>query len=411
MADTIAAPVPAAAPTLYHNRGFLILVGGQFVSRAGDALLSLAAVWLVLELTGNNPLASGAALAFEFLPYALFGLIAGVLVDRWNRVRTMAVADAVRGVVLLAVPLLHRIDALHVWHIFAVMFVLSSLGRLFTPARMALLPDLVRPEQLVRANAISEGAGQVAWVLGPALGGVLVAVMGAVNIFYLDAASFLISSLSVLLIRVRHAAAPVPRTSMWQEAMGGVRYMRTTPVLAAVALLSLVGTLAFAPVPALLPVLVRGEFGGNARVFGALMACFFLGSVAGSGVVGRGGARLHRGRLLAGGIAGLGAAILALAAAPMAVPAGGALAVLGAFAAGFNVAEYSLLQQSTPPELRGRVFALANMMSQLLRPPGVIAAGLLAGAAGVRVSLAVMALTALAAGAAGLFNRALRETR
>lgn len=388
----------------------MLLVGGQFVSRAGDALLSLASVWLVLELSGNNPLVSGVALAFEFLPALLFGLLAGALVDRWDRRRTMIVADLLRGVFLPVIPLLYAAGALHVWHIVALGFALSSLGRLFNPARQAILPDLVPADRLTRANAIFEGANQAAWIIGPALGGVLIALIGAANVFYLDAASFLVSVLSIALIPVRHTARPAGGR-LWSEALGGLRHVRATPILAAAWLLSVATTFSFAPVPALLPVLVRGEFGAGARVYGAVMACFFVGAVVGSLVVARRGAGLHRGRALLAGILGVGVLTLALAIAPTVVAAGVVLALLGAITSAFNVADYTLIQQQTPAELRGRVFAFANMASSSFRPASLLLAGAIARVYGVRFSLGLLALVALIAGLGAIRGRALRETR
>ncbi len=411
MTNVLTRPTPTAAPSLYHNRGFMLLTASQFISRAGDALIAIASVILVLDLTGNNPMAAAGALAFEFIPFLLFGLVGGVLVDRWDRQRTMVVTDAARGALLLLVPVVYAAGALEVWHIYAASFALSSLGRLFTPARQAVLPDLVEPSQLTRANAIVEGTGQAAWVLGPALGGMLVAVIGAAGVYYLDAVSFFISAAAMLLIRVPATARAAKSASLWGEAMGGVRFVRGTPVLAAAIPISVAATVAFAPVPAMLPVMVRGDLASGAQTLGLLMACFFLGSVAGSAVAARAGDRLHRGRMLMIGVLGVGLSACALAAAPTAVAAAVALALLGGLAALFNVAEYSLLQQQTPAELRGRVFAVAGLSAQLLRVPALIAAGLIAGTAGVRVALAVLAIIALGAGAIAAANRALRDTR
>jgi MFS family permease len=401
----------SAAPTprsLLHNRGFMALITGQFVSRAGDALFSLASVWLVLDLTNNNPLASSAALAVEFLPYLLFGLVAGAYVDRWDRRRIMIAADTLRGVVTLAVPLLAALDALRVWHVFAVSFLLSSFGRLFQPARQAVIPDLVDASQLVRANAIIEGTGQAAWIAGPALGGVLVALVGAANVYCLDAASFFVSAATLLLVRPR----PHPRAraggSLRQELLDAVRYVRERAILRTTLLVGIVGLVAFAPVPALLPVLVRGAFGAGSRELGALMACFFAGSVLTSVGIARVGEHLHRGWALAGSLGTVGIGTLVLALAPSLTLAGLMLLVLGGGAALFNVAEYSIFQAETVPELRGRVTALANVTSQAVRPPILIGAGAIAGLADARAALALLAGAALLAALGGVTSHALR---
>ena len=404
---------PSAPPVvpLARNRAYMTLIAGQFVSRAGDALLSLASVWLLLDLTNNNALVSTGALAFEFVPYLLFGLIAGVAVDRCDRRKTMIGADLLRGAIVLLVPLLHAAGALRVWHIFLVLFLLSSLGRLFNPARQALMPDLVAPGQLVRANAIAEGSGQAAWIVGPTVGGVLLGEIGAVNLFALDAASFFVSAVSLAFVPMRTAAGRARTAGLWGEALGGIRHVRATPVLGVALAVSLGGTVAFAPVPALLPVLVREDFAAQSRAFGVLVACFFAGAVAGSTVLARRGARLHRGRTLAVSVFGAGIATTALATAPSVVVAAVVLALLGGLAAGVNVAEYSLLQTETPPELRGRVFAVANVATQCLRPPALIAAGLIADRTDARTALGAMAVAAILPGAAALPARALRGAR
>ena len=397
-------------PALSGNRDFLTLIAGQFVSRVGDGLYSLAAVWLVLELTNNNPLASSAALAFQLLPVLLFSLVAGVLVDRWDRRLTMAVADGIRAPLVLTVPALYAAGRLEVWHIYAVSFVLTSIGRLFTPARQALLPDLVAPGQLVRANAIAEGSNQAAFIFGPALAGLLAAVIGVANVIYLDSVTFALSAVSLLMIRTTRRPTPVARGQWWQEAAGGLRHLRATPVLAAALALATAGNLAFAAGPALLPVLVRGLLGGDARVYGALLASFFVGAVAGSAVLGRLAARVHRGRVLLMGLSTVGFATLAVSAAPTAVWAAGALLVLGAAASTFNVAYYSLMQERTPRDLRGRVFAATELVSQCLRPLAILLAGLLAARTDARIGIAAFAVAALAAGLLGITGRTLRQT-
>lgn len=403
--------VHAAAPSLWQNRGFLIFLGGRFVSRAGDALFSLASVWLVLDLTGNNALAGGTAAALEFVPYLLVGLLGGVLADRWDRRRTMAAADLVRGVLLLVIPVLAAAGALAVWHIFMLIFALSCLGRLFSPARQALVPEIVEHGQIVRANALVEGSGQAAWVLGAAVGGVLVSVVGAANVFYIDAATFFCSAVTLLLIHPRFRQAVSPRHGIWKEAVHGVRYVRDTPVLAAGVLVSLVGVAAFAPVTVLLPVLVRRELDGGSRAFGVLMALFFVGSVAGSALVGKIGRRLHRGRTIIAGMGVLGVAIAGVGLSPSPAVAGSMLLLLGGVAAAYNVAQVSLRQQETPPELRGRVFAVAEMISQAARPLALLVAGGVASLIDVRTTLVLLAALAGVAAVMGAMHPALRQTR
>lgn len=410
MTHAAAASPPGTAP-LWRNRPFLLLVTGQFISRAGDALQGLASIWLVLELTDNNPLAAGVAGAIEFLPFLLFGLAGGVLVDRWDRRRVMAGADLLRALLLIAIPALHAAGRLEVWHIVLVGFLLSSLGRFFLPARQALLPDLVGEEHLTRANALSEGAAQVAFIAGPAAGGILLAAFGAVNLFTIDAVTFLISGISVLLIRVTAGRGPRAPRGLIAEAREGWAHVRRTRIFLTVGMLSIAGTVAFAPIPVLLPLMVREHLGGSSRMFGVLQACFFVGAVAGSVVIARKGKKLHRGQALVTAMLAIGLIILAMAGAMTAVILAIMLALLGAIVSAFNVSEYALLQELTPADLRGRVFALANVTAQAPRIPVLVLTGLLAGSMGVRATLVMMAAAALIAGAIAMADSRLRETR
>ena len=394
-----------------HNRPFLLLVTGQFVSRAGDGLWAVGALLIILDLSGNNPITTGFALALDIVPYLLFGFLGGVLVDRWDRRTMMMLADIERGVVLVLAALLLASGSLTLWHMVVAMLLVSSLGRLFTPARQALIPDLVEKDDLVRANAVLEGSGQAAMILGLSSAGFLAALWGNQVLLLLDAATFFISALSVVGLRVHAARAARPPTTLWQDSRGGLAVVRDWRLLRLMLLLSVVGAMTFQPVPLLLPLLVRGEMGSGAREYGLLSACFFAGSVAGSAIIGKIGAKLHRGRAMLVGFALLAAGVIGLGLAPWAAVAGAALLTIGGAASVYNIAEFSLLQQLTKPELRGRVIALANLSGQAARPVALLLAAGVSSQLGTRVSLLTMSTFALIAVFCGGLTKEVRDQR
>jgi MFS family permease len=141
------------------------------------------------------------------------------------------------------------------------------------------------------------------------------------------------------------------------------------------------------------------------------MALFFVGSVAGSALVGKIGRRLHRGRTIIAGMGVLGVAIAGVGLSPSPAVAGSMLLLLGGVAAAYNVAQVSLRQQETPPELRGRVFAVAEMISQAARPLALLVAGGVASLIDVRTTLVLLAALAGVAAVMGAMHPALRQTR
>ncbi len=249
-----AAPAPARATflTVLRNAGFRNLWLGQIISQIGDYFVFLA-LMVVVSGFQSDAAATTSALAglgvSMTLPRLLFGVLAGVFVDRWDRRRTMLVSDLVRvGIALAFIP---AILAQELLLIYALAFALSAIGTLFVPAKGALIPWLVPDEQLTAANALSQTSQMLAQFAGPALAGATFAAVGSGNqwiAFAIDGVSFLVSALAIWLIRVpRTNSMPIvaPRSEtpgaavrqVWRELLVGLRALvlnRTIATLAAV---------------------------------------------------------------------------------------------------------------------------------------------------------------------------------
>ena len=180
---------------ILRNRDFGLLWLAGLVSYAGDFALIVALPLHIYSVTGST-LATAAAFAASFLPGVLFGSIAGVFVDRWDRKRTMVVTHLLRAIVLL--PLLVAPDNLGL--LYAVAAAQGTMGLFFAPAEGALLPTLVGKDRLVAANAMNALNDNFGRLIGPALGALLYATSGIAGVALVDAATYVVGALLIGLI-------------------------------------------------------------------------------------------------------------------------------------------------------------------------------------------------------------------
>jgi DHA3 family macrolide efflux protein-like MFS transporter len=243
------------------------------VSQVGDYFAILALMVVVAGFTENNAqvttYVSGLMIALT-LPRLLFGVLAGVFVDRWDRRRTMIVSDLVRSVVtLLMIP---AFLTKNLWAIYVLAFTMSTFATLFNPAKGALLPLLVSKEQLVSANSLSQTSMMMAGFVGPALAGPIFAVFGPWVAFVFDSFSFLVSAVAIWAIRMPKAEPAVEQTTtdetevsplrrVWQELIEGLRALFLNRVMAVVSLVFAVTMLGVGALNVLWVAFLRVNFG------------------------------------------------------------------------------------------------------------------------------------------------------
>jgi len=223
---------------------------GQTISNLGSSITLFALPLLVYKLTGSA-LNLGIATAAEFLPYLLFGLILGAWTDRVNRKRMMIGTDIGRALIIASIPLLAAFGTLTVWWIYVVGFVHATLTICFEAGQFAAIPSLVNRDDLVTANGRIQASYSGASVLGPLLAGVLVTVLPLAALLLIDAFSFLLSSFSLVLIRISfNTGEKRAPTSIRSDVVEGLRYVLSHPVLRNIsimmALVNFVGTTTYA---------------------------------------------------------------------------------------------------------------------------------------------------------------------
>src|SRR5688500_14629302 len=213
--------------TILRNQNFRYLWLGQIISQMGDYFAFLAIMVVVgtfsQDVGETTQQVSGVMIATA-LPRLLFGVLAGVFVDRWDRRLTMLVSDLVRPALTLA--MIPAFMNKNLWLMYALAFALSAVGTFFNPSKGALIPKMVPPEHLTAANALSQTSMTMAFVVGPALAGATFYLLGAGNewiAFVLDAGSYLVSAFAIWLIRMpKEDTKPAVQTETEGSAIGKV---------------------------------------------------------------------------------------------------------------------------------------------------------------------------------------------
>ncbi|MFZ3498335.1 MFS transporter [Streptomyces sp. 5.8] len=384
--------------------GFGRLWTAQTVSSLGDGVMHAALPLIALTLT-RDPMALAVVTAVGTLPWLLFGVLGGALVDRWDRRRTMWVADAGRAVLLVIPVAAAVLDVLSIPLLAAVAFLLGLGGLFFDTAATAYLPDLLGrdPALLERANSRLRGTQTAAsGFAGPPAGSALLALGRAVPLLA-DALSFAVSALLVRSLPALPAPVrPEARESLLRQARAGASYVFKDRLLLGLALRPAVGNIAFLAVETVLALFAHDRLGIDTFGFGLLLTAEATGGLLGAGIASFLGRRLGTGTALTCTAAVEGLAILGLAVAPNPYVAGLALAVCGAGMGATMVLAPSLRQAIVPAHLMGRVASTSRMLAMCAAPFGAFLGGWLATSYDIRTPLyaaagLLLAMTAITA--------------
>ena len=389
--------------SLRKHRNYRLFFAGQLVSLTGTWMQRIAQAWLVLSLT-HSAFAVGVLALAQFLPFTVLGLFAGVVVDRLDARRTVLATQTASILLAAGLAAIALAGAAEPWHVYAIAALHGSVQVLDAPARQALTYRMVGPDELPNAVALNSSLFNASRILGPALGGAIIATAGVGFCFALNAASFLAVLAGLLAIRAGelHPVERGERPTLLRGTREGLAYARRSPrVLVTLFVVLMLSTFCF-NFNVLLPVLAKQTLHGGPAVFGALSACFGAGALLGAlFAAGIGRASLQALLLGTTGFAGL-----QLVLAPVHSALGCAL-LLFAIGACFTVwtsNSNSALQLGAPDHLRGRVVALYYYCFNGLGPGGGLLAGWLAAKGGTELAF-------LVTGAIGVASTALAVAR
>jgi MFS family permease len=382
--------------SLRRHPNYRLYFLGQAVSQTGTWIEKIAQAWLVLQLT-HSPVAVGVLAAAQFLPFGLFGLFAGVIVDRLDTWRLVVWTQAVRMAIAGALAAIVVTGTVEVWMVYALAFAAGMVLVVDAPSRQTLTFRMVGRAELPNAVALNSSLFNAARIVGPAIGGVLIAAVGLGPAFVLNAASFTAVLAGLLLMNQRELVAVAEAGAAPSLVRGvgeGIGYAwRNRQVRLVLGLLFVIATVGF-NFNVLLPLLAKRTLDAGPEVFGTIAACFGAGALAG----GLASAALSRASWTAilAGAGGLGIADLVLAPQASLAPVALLLFVVGVSFSLFTANANARLQLTAPDHLRGRVISLYYVAFNALAPVGGLTTGWLVSRGGTALALALAGGTAVA---------------
>ncbi len=399
-----------------RQRNFALLWFGQLISLTGDYVLIVALPFYTYQLTGSV-LATGVMFLVQALPGLFLGSLAGVFVDRWDRRWTMIASDLLRAGVLLFLLLVRSRDL--VWIIYVVAFTEQLISLFFIPAKGAIIPNLVEEQHLMAANSLNSTSDAITRLVGPPLGGALLALLGLSSTVFIDSASYLVSAVMILLIAIparsllagealavdqkeeteRKTKSGMLATlaGVWHEWLDGLRLVIHERILLTLFVAGAIIMLSQGIINVLIVVFVKAILHGDASTFGLLITFQGIGMLGGAVLVGQLGKRLKPAYLLALGTVPAGLAVLAIVNVANIVLTLALITVVGVLVVSFFITEQTLLQSAVADEYRGRVLGAYGTTSSLFYILGIGCGSVLGGLLGVVGALDIAgALFALA---------------
>lgn len=377
---------------LLGDRNFGVFWLSQAVSGFGDQLTVIGLAALVWQLTGSG-LLTALVVVVTTVPHALFGFFAGPIADALGRKRALIVCDLLRTIAVGLIPVALGLG-LPLGVVFGLVLVATFCAALFTPTKLAMVPDLVASDAIGSGNSLIQISDRAIEIAGKAVAGVLYLAIGP-SVFYVDSVTFLVSAL--LLSRLALAeqlSAPASFLGLLSDAGTGLRIISEKEVLATNLLFSLFAQVGLAVFNTLAPVYVFREFLAGPDAFGGAEAIYAAGVVVFGALMPNLMARRAKGGIVVSGFALYGSVLIGLAFVPRLEYAFPLFFLGGVANAIYIIPNITIYQEHTPAEFRGRVFSTRYALLNLVWLPVMVVSG----------ALAETMSTALLIGIAGVFT-------
>jgi MFS family permease len=386
-----------------RHRNFQLFISGQFISLIGTWMQMVALAWLIYRLTGSSLLLGTLGFVGQF-PIFLLSPLAGLVADRWPRRYVIMATQASSMVLAGALAALTLSGVIRVWEVLVLETMLGVVNAFDVPARQAFLIEMVGREDLLNAIALNSSMFNGARVAGPAIAGILVALLGEGWCFFANAVSYIAVIAGLKMIRIERVPSTEPHASPMEKLREGYRFVRhTAPIRTLLLLVALVSLVAL-PFTVLMPIFADRILHGGASAYGMLMGAIGVGAVIGAMTLATRRELRGLGSMVAYASMGFGASLILFAFSRwfwvsliILVPAG--VAMMTEFAA-----TNTLIQAMVPDRLRGRAMSLYAMMFLGMAPLGSLAAGAIAARIGAPLTVAIGGTACLIGGA--VFARA-----
>ncbi len=364
-------------------RDYRLLWMGQLSTSLGQWMDQTARSWLIYRITGS-PLELGLASAARGAPMLIFGVVAGVVADRYGRKAQLIIAqlvNAVLNVILATLILTGRIEA---WHVYVSGFLAGTVQAFQQPARQVLISDLVGDKHLLNAVSLNSAALNVSRSVGPMICAFLITASHGIEdlSYYVQAGLYLLATVWTIQIRVPESSHAKSREqlagqSILGSAREGLSYIMAHPLILSLMVLGLAPIFLGMPYTGMMPIFAKDVLHGNEQTQGFLMASVGVGAVVGALTIASLGRRQGSGKLMVVGAAAFGLSLVLFSQSPVL-----GMALAFTFLAGMSNSAYTsqnqtILQTLTPHELRGRVLGI-YLLNRGLMPFGSLLAGALA---------------------------------
>jgi len=383
------------------KKTFAVIWSGQLASILSSEVVAYSIIfWMSLE-TGSAEVLALAAIA-GMLPQSLLGPLVGVYVDRWDRKRTMILADSFIALCTLALTALFWLGAARMWHIYILLACRSAGSAFHIPAMQASVPLLAPASQLTRIAGVNQIIASLSSIAGPALGALLINLTSIGNILLLDVAGAAIACISLLCVRIPN---PARKPDLWREFREGFSAMHAIPGMGWFFTLAIVVWFFIMPVGVMFPLMTLQHFGGGAFEMSLIEIVWGGGALVGGAVM---GARTYRvSRIVLVNLMYLVVG-LSFALSGLLSPAGFLWFALFTAAAGisssvFNASFVSVVQTRIEAGMLGRVMSLYRSFGLLPAALGLLGTGFLAENVGLTTTFVVAGTIIVAVGAAGFF--------
>jgi MFS family permease len=393
--------------SLLRRRDYRLLWVGATISALGDGMSFVALVWLLFERGADAATVGWLAAAYTG-PVVIGGIAAGLILDRFDKRRVLIADNIVRGLAIASVPVAAAAGILTTEHLFVVAAIYGLLFMTSLAGIPSLIPTLVEEEQLTTANAMESLSFSIAGLCGPAAAGAIIALAGATTVLVVDAISYGIFAICLLLMRVPQRDEATDTSPRGDASLRrAARWILSSPAIVAITLLYMAVNVGEGMFIVIAPVYALEVLNGGAATYGALLSSLTAGALIGSLVVGAINWRWPLGRSIALASLATGLAMGGLLLRPSLGPALATLFLAGLFASSLTTWAQTIRMRLIPPEMRGRVFALLRTLMQSTPPIGAVIAGLLLTSGDPFPAIAVMTAFIVVPAAVAIFLPAL----
>ena len=389
------------------KRIFFTVWSGQALSILGSQLVQFALIWHLTIKTGSATVLATATLV-GMLPNVVLGPFIGTLVDRWNRRRTMVLADSIEALATIALAVLFALGIVEVWHIFVILFIRSLARTFHTNAMHASTSLMVPVEHLTRIQGLNQLLEGGLNVVAAPLGALLLGMLSMQGILSIDVITALFAILPLAFVNIpqpERNAVGTEKSTVWTDFKAGLRYMIGWPGLLIIGLMTVGINFTIIPAFSLLPLMVKNYFGGSAIHLSWVESAMGAGMILGGVLLSIWGGFSRKILTSLVGLMGMGAGTLILALAPASaifIAVGGALLigfmmpmVMGPF--------FAVIQSTVEPDMQARVFSLLSSVGTGIVPIGLMLAGPVADRVGIQAWFLLGGILCIFMAVTGLF--------